>query len=120
MGARAGMSIPQGPRTDNAAGDDYGDGTGCGDGSDGDWRTRPPRLQQPPPRLSDWAVCRACPFVDATCCRADRTDRKSAAVAARVVTFSSAAYYMVTVGGRLSAATFSNHHQRRRHRYYLH
>lgn len=33
VGARAGVSIPQGPRSDDAA-DDGGDDTGFGDGSD--------------------------------------------------------------------------------------
>jgi len=35
VGARAGVSIPQGPRSDDAADDDGGDDTGFGDGSDG-------------------------------------------------------------------------------------
>lgn len=36
VGARAGVSIPQGPRSDDAADDDDGgDDTGFGDGSDG-------------------------------------------------------------------------------------
>lgn len=34
VGARAGLSIPQGPRSDDAADDDGGDDTGFGDGSD--------------------------------------------------------------------------------------
>lgn len=34
VGARAGVSIPQGPRSDDAADDDGGDDTGFGDGSD--------------------------------------------------------------------------------------
>lgn len=69
VGARAGVSIPQGPRSDDAA-DDDGDGTGYGDGSDGGWRTRPL-----PPAPSGWVACPVCPSVDVTCCRADRTGR---------------------------------------------
>jgi len=35
VGARAGVSIPQGPRSNDAVDDDGGDDTGFGDGSDG-------------------------------------------------------------------------------------
>lgn len=88
VGARAGMSIPQGPRSDDAADDD---GTGYGDGSDGGWRTWPLLP------LLGWVACPVCPSVDATC-RVDQMDQKSVAVAARVATFSSVAC-TVTVGG---------------------
>lgn len=86
-GVREGVSIPQGPLSNDAAAaaaavDGDGDGIGCGDGNDDDWRKRWP-LQ-----LSGWAVCLACPSVNGTC-RADRKGRKSVAVAARAVTFSS-------------------------------